>query len=404
MKKIFFVAIAATLLAAGCQKTEVLNQVVPVGEPSMTFAPEMGKLTKAAESTGMENLKAQDFRLWAYYVEADPNRGAAANSIYDGMGNITVSDGTDGKWGTTVAHFWPGKEKKLRFFAVSADLDTYGAEGKVKGLNAEDPNGDPAANTKVTIDPATKEVKISGFVVDPTKPDVDLMIADYEEADQDKYKDDATAAKTAKLKFRHALAKVEFNFVNEMAEDDTENKVIVQHMYVDSVKTTGTVTVTNQASTLLFNAWVTTDAHGRFKGDFKAETPVVLPTYKDAENKTQYTGAVGSENYTEVPPGFEMELTKTPQTYTTWLVIPQTVGTAQDTDSSLNLVIAYLIGKRQFVAKFPLYRSTVDAWNPNQYIKYNVSLSPNIIGFTPSVEDWDEKGTDNKDKYGVAIN
>ena len=129
MKKIFFVAIAATLLAAGCQKTEVLNQVVPVGEPSMTFAPEMGKLTKAAESTGMENLKAQDFRLWAYYVEADPNRGAAANSIYDGMGNITVSDGTDGKWGSTVAHFWPGKEKKLRFYAVYADLDTNGAEG-----------------------------------------------------------------------------------------------------------------------------------------------------------------------------------------------------------------------------------------------------------------------------------
>ena len=397
MKKIFFVAIAATLLAAGCQKTEVLNQVVPVGEPSMTFAPNMGKLTKAAESAGMDNLKAQDFRLWAYYVEADPNRGAAANSIYDGMGNITVSDGTDGKWGTTVAHFWTGKDKALRFFAVSADPDTYGTEGKVKNIDAD-------ADTKVTIDPATQEVKISGFFVDPTKPDVDLMIADYEEADQDKYKDDATATKTAKLKFRHALAKVEFNFVNEMAEEDTENKVIVQHMYVDNIKTTGTVTVRNQAATLLSDAWETTDAHGTFKGDYdgKDTDAPSVEEIEEAENIEQFVGE--GKGKADVPTGHEMLLTVKPQTYTTWLVIPQTVGTAQDTDSSLNLVIAYLIGKRQFVAKFPLFRSTVDAWNPNQYIKYNVSLSPNIIGFTPSVEDWDEKGTDNKDKYGVAIN
>ena len=34
MKKFFFVALAATLLAAGCQKTEVIN---PVGGRSMSF-------------------------------------------------------------------------------------------------------------------------------------------------------------------------------------------------------------------------------------------------------------------------------------------------------------------------------------------------------------------------------
>ena len=382
MKKIFFLAASAILLAAGCQKTEVLNQVNPVGEPSMTFAPEMGKLTKAASEAGLATLKAQDFRLWAYYAANDANRGASENDVYDGMYNISVSDNTEGVWETAIAHFWPGAGKELKFFAVSADEATLGAE---------------KSDTKVSVVPATKTLTITDFVVDADTPDTDLMIADYEQADQDKYKDDVTAAKTAKLKFRHSLAKVEFLFKNEMAETDTENKVIVQHMYVDGIATTGTVSVTEQTEKLTFDAWTDTGVPARFNGDFKAETPVVLPSYSDAENKTQYTGEVGSENYTEVPTGFEMELTTGFQTYTTWLVIPQSVGTAAD--ASLNVVIAYLIGNRQFVATFPLYRANVDKWHPNQYIKYNVSLSPNIIGFTPSVEEWTEDPNG-----GVAIN
>ena len=44
MKKILFLAASAILLAAGCQKTEVLNQAI--GDP-MTFSTGMGKLTKA---------------------------------------------------------------------------------------------------------------------------------------------------------------------------------------------------------------------------------------------------------------------------------------------------------------------------------------------------------------------
>ena len=380
MKKIFFVAIAATLLAAGCQKTEVLNQANPVGEPSMTFAPEMGKLTKAASEAGLKTLKAQDFRLWAYYAADDANRGASENDVYDGMYNISVSDNAEGVWETAIAHFWPGAGKELKFFAVSADEATLGAE---------------KSESKVSVVPATKTLTITNFVVDDETPDTDLMIADYEQAHQDSYT--GLESKTAKLNFRHALAKVEFLFKNDMAETDLENKVIVQHMYVEGIATTGTVSVAQQADKLTFDAWTGTGVPARFNGDFKAETPVVLPTYTDAENKTQYTGAVGSENYTEVPRGFEMELTKNFQTYTTWLVIPQSVGTAAD--ASLNVVIAYLIGDRQFVATFPLYRQSVDKWLPNQYIKYNVSLSPNIIGFTPSVEEWTEEPNG-----GVAIN
>ncbi len=94
MKKIFFVAISVTLLAAGCQKTEIINHV---GGDVMSFSTGMGKLTKAdgtaadADKNGMANLKAQDFRVWASYVEADAQTGAAANTFYDGMENSLVT-------------------------------------------------------------------------------------------------------------------------------------------------------------------------------------------------------------------------------------------------------------------------------------------------------------------------
>jgi amino acid transporter len=75
MKKIFYVALSATLLAAGCQKTEVLN---PVGEPTMTFTTGMGKLTKAvgtadAEAAGLTDAFA--ILLTNLGVNADIIRG-----------------------------------------------------------------------------------------------------------------------------------------------------------------------------------------------------------------------------------------------------------------------------------------------------------------------------------------
>ena len=93
MKKIFFVAISATLLAAGCQKTEIINHV---GGDVMSFSTDMGKLTKAdgtadADNNGMTNLKAQVFRVWASYVEAAAQTGAAADTFNDGMENSLVT-------------------------------------------------------------------------------------------------------------------------------------------------------------------------------------------------------------------------------------------------------------------------------------------------------------------------
>lgn len=370
MKKIFFLAASAILLAAGCQKTEVLNQVVPDGEPSMSYAPSMGKLTKAASQAGLETLQSQNFHLWAYYVADDPNRvGATANSVYDGMTNIPVTY-NDG-WSTNPVHFWPGTGKELKFFAVSVDetISTgfYGT--------ADSPNIIPDVDaTSQNYEGLT----INNFTVNPATPTSDLMVADYIKAHQE--------VEDVPLVFRHALSKVQFLFQNtKAAGTDINTQVWVQHVEVKNINKSGKLVVAKEAgkgaddkplkASTRF-AWEpnTPDVFiARFTGRDQEDTDITSG-YETAQDAANYSSNMKTTN--------SMKLPATYDEYDTWLVIPQTI-------SDLQVEIVYVIGTRQFVAKFPLATPTLTAWAPNQYIKYNINLSPNMIGFDPTVEDWD---------------
>lgn len=377
MNKIFFVAIAATLLAAGCQKTEVINQVTPDGEPSMSYAPSMGKLTKAASQAGLETLQNQDFYLWAYYVAADPNRNAAANTIYDGMENIKV-DYEEGAWSTDPVHFWPGTGKALKFFAVSANetiSDGLFDDGNiVPDVTAPDAAGYDAETSNY------EGLTINSFTVDPTQPTSDLMVADYIAVDQ--------SVEDVPLVFRHALSKVQFLFRNtKAAGTDINTQVWVQHVEVKNIKKSGKLTVAKEAGVASDGtalkastrfAWEP-NTPANFIAKYTAGTQttddvLAVEDYEATNDASSYS--IQSSNSMKLPAAYE------DGEYDTWLVIPQTI-------SDLQVEIVYVIGTRQFVAKFPLATTTLTAWAPNQYIKYNINLSPNMIGFDPTVEDWD---------------
>ena len=379
MKKIFFVVIAATLLAAGCQKTEVLNQVVPDGEPSMSYAPSMGKLTKAANKpseAGRETLQNQNFHLWAYYATADENRGAKVDDLYDGMSNILVTytkgtDGATGDWSTDPIHFWPGKDKALKFFAVSADetisTTLFNDNNIVPNVIGED--------KKEYDKEKYNGLKISKFTVNPANPSSDLMVADY-----------LTQTQTENLKvalnFRHALTKVEFWFKNEKgaAEDgktsDPKTQVWVQHVEVKNVATEGSLDVAPTSTSADRFTWtpVSTSTE-KFVAQYGG-TPAT-----DINLRPEGGTASDASNY-EFNPKNYMKLTAAPTPYDTWLVIPQT-------NADLKVEIVYVISDRQYVISFPLFDDKLTSWEPNQYIKYNINLTPNIIGFNPTVEEWD---------------
>lgn len=365
MKKIFFVALAATLLAAGCQKTEIINRV---GD-AMTFSTEMGKLTKAdgtplASNGGEANLKAQDFRVWAYYVADDANTGALAGADYDGMVNSPVTyTKTSDSWDTDKQYYWPGKDKELKFFAVSADAATYGTGENSKIAPSED---------RTTLD-------ITGFTVSNTAPDTDLMVADFVTQSQNTKEND----KSVSLNFRHALTKVEFLFkTGGTAEKPQETKVWVQNITVTGINTVADLNVDDSHNFTWSNRTTPLPFSDKY---VMGETDEALPT-----DLVKIEG--------QADDNIAMQLTHTAQTFATWLVIPQDVKKAAAegaTAVDLQVEVLYVMGNRQFKASFPLGKDgDLDEWKENQYVKYNVTLTPNLISFVPSVSPWTPTGED----------
>ena len=356
MKKSFFVAIAATLLAAGCQKTEIINHV---GGDLMSFSTGMSKLTKAsdAKSDGVVNLQQQNFKVWSYCAYADAINGVEYGKVYDEMEALDVTY-KEGAWTTVLDYYWPGTAKKLDFFAVSTGAtwkngETAGVEWAITNGGAE------------TIGADVRKLEVKGYTVNHENPNDDLMVSEFVRQDQ------SMNDKKVKLHFKHALAKVQFKFLTNAAQTDA---VLVNSLVVADLKTTGNLTVTETAET-----YGTDDQTGRVK---------VALAWTPAETKA---------NFADDHDG-DLQLTATAEEYATWLVLPQDI-------TGKTVKIAYTINGRPFEQIFALTRPAVaeekdgetvvtpakdafNAWGINQVITYTINLSPNKITFDPSVEGW----------------
>lgn len=379
MKRIFFVALGATLLAAGCQKTEIIN---PVGGNVMTFSTNMSKLTKAgqqdAEKTGEVNLQEQNFRVWAYGAYEDQNTTATElNNIYDGIENLDVTyTPANGEipaaWGTAKEYFWPGVGKELKFFAVS--------------------DGKASTSSNVTIGTDINSLTVADFEVTPGAYNTDLMVADFVKQHQ--------GDKVVDLKFHHALSKVQFVFKTVATGDAT---VYVQDLVVRDLETKGTLNVAPKPAETPENGeenGTQTQADGETTTYVGEVTPVkftwALPTSSTslANFEDDWTTAVADTD-TDFPANIDgvaatetdkvaMKVTATgtdSQVFTTWLMLPQSIV-------GKKVEITYLINERKFTSIFPLETTSLKAWEDNQYVKYTITLAPNLISFNPSVEDW----------------
>lgn len=370
MKKILFAAFAATLLTAGCQKTEVILPEGPTEGSLMSFSTEMSKLTKSsdpedtadADAEGMYNLRAQEFMVWAYCDYEDTNDGIELDQIYDGMEGLDIkydrpadhenTEGNKGTWAPEKQYYWPSAGKYLRFFAVSGVVSKDG----------------------VTIDPqrsqdkttASPKLTITNYTVNNTNPNTDLMVAGF-------IRKDKSVDKQVKFNFRHALSKVQFQFKTQGSDAD----VYIQSLSVAGVKTVATLEVTENATKPM--SWGTPDYARIFTDDCVAtnnEFPVNDIEKLDSQDDDDNT---------------VIKLNDQAQEFATWLVIPQDIVT-KDTNGAITegykVEVIYVIGTRQFKAVFPLYTDTLVRWAENQYTKYVVTITPNKITFNASSTDW----------------
>jgi hypothetical protein len=384
MKKILFVALAATLLAAGCQKTEIINPVNPAGTPAMTFSTGIGKLTKSATAPGAENLKTQNFVLSAVNAYDDVPSGRLFNDYYDDLDNkqftyengAWVIDGGD-------SYFWPGKDRDLVFFAISSNqkngdnkTQKYVVPAVVKdGFGLTKDNSGVVSVQNYVIKDYT--VVTPSYTENSTVPgaDDDLMVADVVKKNQDSQSASGVKGQVD-LAFNHTLSKVEFVFSTNPQTSATYPVVINSIVVNDVVKTADlTIGVTfNETEAVADNV---------YDWDAKNADATYATAVKEGEN-------VNCENY-EVT--YDLPLTAAEQTYATWLVIPQDL-----TDKTVTITYTILDAQnptskpKEFVSVWPLkVDKLVDAWEINNYVKYKVNLSPNIITFNPYLDkDWNE--------------
>ena len=387
MKKIFSIALAATLLAAGCQKTEVIGLDDSKTGPAMTFSTEMKKITKvvgtpSAGATGLnDNLYAQGFSIWAF---ADYDLTNATNvqddakkpfyRAYDNMVDWFVdyepaTETTSAKWNPGKEFYWPGTGKDLRFFAVSATRKNSTVQGKTDLKYTVEIENGIGAQGGLDSDDITAKVTIKDFIVDEIGenkgPNEDLMVANFVKQNQND-------EKQVTLNFNHTLSKVQFLFTTTPDSYDSNNNpvysstVTVNSISVDPLETKGTLVVEG--------------SFGEALSSYTWHLASVNPLSGEVDNK--YVKRFTKSSVTP-------QLTKDPLIYDTWLMLPQSI-------EGKKITINYTIDQRSFDVIFNLNgnRTDLTGWGRNQYIKYTIDISPNKIKFDAKTNPWDEYDSD----------
>ena len=402
MKKVLFVAIIATLIAVGCEKTTIIN---PQPEAGITFNTDMGKLTKDGTTADQTTLQAQGFKVSAINAYDDIyTTDNEFNDFYYGMNNLGFTYlGSSWNIKNGQSYFWPGTGKDLVFFAVSSKTQgvviptiSYVPEVKEDGFGI---SGTKDQNTgaysgivvhnftipsfKVTSPEYAQEettttdgTKIS--VGTQTGADDDLMVAKVVIQNQGETPTDGVKGRVD-LNFEHTLSKVQFVFTTSTTENYPVQVTEVKVLDVINEATLGV------NATFADNARTSTNEY-----DWSPENDNNLLATKVVPSEGSNTSA----NYTNFVIDYPLNLVNGKELpYATWLVIPQSIEgkmvsisyTITDntiTDTNVDKV-------SEFTSVFPLYNDELISWARNQYVKYKVNLSPNLITFNPVVsEDW----------------
>ena len=255
---------------------------------------------------------------------------------------------------------------------------------------------DAAADMEKRPAVTDRTMVLTGYTVNPEDPNDDLMVADFVRQNQ------SHNGKNVPLNFRHTLSKIQFLFKTNMkmgVDDETgepvelplaqQDTVLVQSIVVENVKNTGKLTV-NPSANETENAtvfeivpnWTEQQGTAEFKDDYD----ITFEGWKNGEaHKVENTE--GAKVPVSDIDQKALLLTGTATEFATWLVIPQTI---KDESTALKVKVTYIINSRQFEEIFPLYTEELTSWETNQYVKYTVTLTPNKIGFAPSVTPWDE--------------
>ena len=340
MKRLFFVATLA-IMAAGCQKTFVQNEVqTPIG-----FSTEVGKQTRAIVATTFDST--QPFGVYTYgHQGIDP-----ATLVMD---NVEIAKiGEEYKATNNIAYYWPNDASTtLNFFAYSPYCGTN------QGTNAANVKNHQKMNGTLTHS-EDGGFSISGY--EHKNMYVDFMVSDN--VIGAKY-NDATTNNSGKvdLTFNHRMTQLVF----KVKTDKTYSNDItftLKSITLNGIKNNANITngvftndASGTASYVIYPAKAESDANGAPGLD--ADQTATLKVDNALSEVTEIIPV------TMIPQAFDQG-----QSFT---VVYNVTGTGVATED---------------VTKTFEFDGT-PAWGANKCITYTLNLGLKEITFNPKVADW----------------
>lgn len=427
MKRLFIIASLA-ILAVGCQKTEIQNEV----QNQIGFSTETGKMTRAIVQNDPSNPTAnvtypssQPFGVYAYgwQKENDGSQvtGGAAGALV--MNNVEVSyteatANTAAKWAvttdntTTTKYYWPNDPRTtLNFYAYSPAQPTTGVNSEM------DPHQELTGRISHN---ETDGLALTDYV--HSNMYVDFMVATpvlgATYSDQDGTEGTATSLSSVPLSFGHKMTQV--NFTVKIADTEQYPNVdfTINSIVLNNIVSNGTYTYDYTPAVKDENGQVTTQAQvteawGDATSPATASYKIYPATKVPYSTQTDYPYSYGAPALTnaesetsEVVVILETDAA-TPTTKTNpgrsfsttpVTMIPQTLtNTDAQNDVDQSFTISYTISgtgvATETVVKtfdFADASATAPAWEANKKITYTLTIGLNEITFSPTVANWSD--------------
>ena len=380
VKKVFLLALSATLMLAGCSKTEVAS--VKDGSDVISFQTIVGSQKTKALINNKEYPTDETFGTFAYFNASGKTfpTGAEVYIPESEVKYVAAVGSTPAYWSTDTKYYWP-KQGSLTFFSYSPYDE----------LNA------------VTDCDVTDGVTISKWDVDANQK-TDVMVADMVTGKT--YNENYASYQGVPTTFRHKLAqivKIAFK-TDEAYSAHTEANAVVgdKFFYVNSVKINNLYCEGKYVSGLNVN--------GTNPGTWTANTSKVR--YYTWYSAGTGEGIAFGETAVEVAAN---KLTDNAQQYL--LLLPQSLPAATlDASDTKNIEITYTIktcnGKdtdgptftsetvHKTISFYQIHGGTaaaVPSWAINTRYSYTFTVGLDQIKWAPAVEEWDD------DVYSFAI-
>lgn len=371
MKRLLFIATLA-ILAAGCQKTFVNNEVqTPIG-----FSTEVGKQTRAIVQSTVY-LTDQPFAVYAYGHQTETDK---TNKIMDNV-EIFYDDENDDKWRANdgLTYYWPNDPRTtINFYAYSPAHSTNVSAD----YNHQKLNGTVAHDE-------TDGLSLTGYTHNNMYVDfmVGRPVLQAKYSDQDGTNGSVASLTSVPMSFNHQMTQVVFTVkTNQAYGADTQSTTD------DITFTVQSITLNNIKNTANYTHASLTDDYGDTNSKF------THGTWEEQDGNASYivfpAKKLDAQDAEDGNPDIQTDETETVVTNTTVLnttpvtMIPQTLATQSFT-------IVYTIAgsgvATETVSKtVDLKTNAHTAWVINQKVTYNIIIGLNEITFSPEVVGWDD--------------